>query len=364
MNFYLGKTFSADELDQIQSQINQSPDLACLAESHGVAPLFYHFIKHHQLNVNTQIKRQFQSLALRHHHAASVREKVLLELTNLLSENKIQIIFLKGSALGKMIYRDLMHRPMRDIDILIPKADLSTAESLMLKMGFVFDPKHASIYMGNHHHLPNAILMRDGLQITMELHHNVYSRDTLGSQTFEQCIGNAQKFNLNETVQGITLDHAVMLNHLCRHAFSLGSQVRLIHQLDIIRYMQVFLSDIDFSLLFKQNPNVLNTVRCLYFSVYIPEEILKYLDIPKCQAPSGVGKAMLPYSFILANKTSFASRLKALLFPSAWWMHVNYCINPEHSLLGCYVLKHPARIVKDISLRLYYAVKHTLSLKS
>ncbi len=359
VDYQLGNTIQASVLDEIQITCREPTSLVKQAEVHGVAPFLYQFFKHYNIELPDEIKRQLQSLTLRHKFAAQARRKALREIITVFNDRGIGLVLLKGAALAVMIYDKPAHRPMRDIDILISTADQQRAKDTLEELGFTFDKSHQSIYMGDIHHLPNAIKHVDGLKVSLELHHQVYSRDVQGSQTFEQIIANAQNIELDGK-HALTLDHLSMLNHLCRHTFSLGGQVRLIHQYDIVKYAQTYINEIPWQNLYTEYPFIINTLRCLHYSIFLPEQVKVKINIPAAQNIQGIGQAMLPYTQIIRKHKSFKKRIKALFTPSPWWMHVNYNIEPGQSLLWCYIFTHPKRVIVDISNRLLQAFRFKL----
>ena len=312
------------------------------------------------MEVIPELKRQFQSLALRHRYASQARENVLVEVVEGFDTHNIQLILLKGAALANIIYTKPEYRPMRDIDILVSESQQAKAKRVLEKMGFEFEKSHASIYMGGIHHLPNAIKRFDGFNVSIEVHHEIYSRDVEGSQHIEQVIGTAQMISINKTRNALALGHLSMLNHLSRHTFSQGSEVRLIHQYDILSYAEKHFDEIPWHSLKQQNHFIFNTIRCLRSSLYLPEKLNSLFGGTEIKKINGIGKAMLPYTHILSKNKSFFQRWNALFSPSPWWMHVNYNIAPEKSLIWCYLFTQPKKVFVDISMRLFYAAKNTL----
>ncbi len=360
IDYQLGKDFSAAQLAEIQAGINQSRSLVEQAEVHGVAPFFYQFSKQNKLELTEHIKRQLQALTLRHKLAAQTRNNVLALVVKEFEQQKIGLVLLKGAALAHMIYSQPGNRPMRDIDILIRKSDQDEAKTILEDLNFVFDQSYPSIYMGDIHHLPNAIKVIDGMKVSLEVHDEIYSRDVEGNQKFEQIIDAAQIIKINENMQALTLDHFSMLNHLCRHTFSISAEVRLIHQHDIVKYIETYFDDLDWQRLHKDYPFIINTIRCLYYSIYLPQRLKEKISPSRGKKIDGVGQAMLPYTHILKRDKAWFKRIKMLFRPSPWWMHVNYNVAPEKSLLWCYLFYHPSKVISDITSRLLYACKNKL----
>ena len=60
----------------------------------------------------------------------------LLKLSKVLNENKIDFIPLKGAQLILFYYRNLSLRPIRDIDILVKKEEISKIIEILFDQGF------------------------------------------------------------------------------------------------------------------------------------------------------------------------------------------------------------------------------------
>jgi hypothetical protein len=77
-------------------------------------------------------------------------------ISNVLNENKIKNIFLKGPILGKELYGDLSLRTSCDLDFLIPIEELFRAEDLIRRLGYVKDDYINPIlgdWKWRHHHI-------------------------------------------------------------------------------------------------------------------------------------------------------------------------------------------------------------------
>ncbi len=100
---------------------------------------------------------------------------LFLKLEKILSvffDQKIPVILLKGAALAPLVYRGIALRPMADLDLLIRRSDLSSAEGALCQLGYVPDEAYQSRewYEQHHHHLVPYVA-RDG-SATVELHHH------------------------------------------------------------------------------------------------------------------------------------------------------------------------------------------------
>ncbi len=87
-----------------------------------------------------------------------------------LRSSGIKVIVLKGAYLAEAVYGDVAMRPMVDVDLLVPGADLSSAQAILLDMGSGQPAAQdiASIRR-RRHHLPR-IAIRD---LTVEIHRSI-----------------------------------------------------------------------------------------------------------------------------------------------------------------------------------------------
>ena len=114
-------------------------------------------------------------IELKKNYHANVIKKVFIneELNRVIKEFKyegIEVILLKGIALEKLAYGDRGLRPMGDIDFLVKKEDLPTAETLLLRLGYSFyGNKPADWYRKNHQEI-NYISKEKKMHIDLHWH--------------------------------------------------------------------------------------------------------------------------------------------------------------------------------------------------
>lgn len=109
-----------------------------LALNHGVGPLLHRALKAggglaalpEHLRAQLEEARRITALANLRHCAA------FREIARALRERNIPSIALKGLHLAELVYRDISLRPMGDVDILVPKADLGNAVATLQRMEY------------------------------------------------------------------------------------------------------------------------------------------------------------------------------------------------------------------------------------
>jgi hypothetical protein len=103
-----------------------------LAEQHGVLPLVYRSL----LEMHSGMPRFFTAAALKRRESA---ERFAAELEGLLrhfANRGIEVLPMKGPALGLALYEDLALRPCDDLDLLVRREDYQRAHALLSDLGF------------------------------------------------------------------------------------------------------------------------------------------------------------------------------------------------------------------------------------
>ena len=158
-------------------------------------------------------------------------------LENILSQQRIKFIFLKGIALKRTIYKKNPHiRECRDIDILIEPKNISGAISALINEGYRFlvlkNQKTIKINYHDGHQIPVLISPRG---IFVEVHYritNIMQDCMLSQQMFKNCNGNLAISELN---------YLNICNHAYKNYFMVG--------LNCIVDLEHFNNSIDFILL-------------------------------------------------------------------------------------------------------------------
>ncbi|MDH3375622.1 MAG: nucleotidyltransferase family protein [Gammaproteobacteria bacterium] len=325
------------------------------AETHSIAPLLYHHICRAGVEIPPTNLVQLRALAVRHRHANEVRLRVLTEIIGRFGAAGIESIVLKGAALAHMIYPSPGLRPMRDIDVLVPGAAAGDAQRILVEIGFDAPSEHRVKTMRHHHHLPIASCVRDGLRVSIEVHHDAVSGDypdrirveRLASPLQSVATG-AHEFN--------TFGHIDMLRHLCLHAFEPAAETRLAGVADIVGYAAHFVADIDWSEIVTEWPRITNTLTLLHYVTPLPDSLALFKPPPEHLAPEGIGHGIEPISHILGRKTSVRRLLKELLYPPEWWLRGYYAapltLSPMYLRWG----KHAPRLGRWAARRLWASV--------
>jgi hypothetical protein len=115
------------------------PDIVAMAADHGLAPLLFRRLKagdariHVPADVWKWLRLAFFANADR--NVCLYRE--LGPVLRRLRSSGIPVIVLKGAYLAEAVYGDVALRPMSDVDLMVPRADLPRAHTVLLDTGCV-----------------------------------------------------------------------------------------------------------------------------------------------------------------------------------------------------------------------------------
>lgn len=328
--------------------------LADEAEHHGIASLIEPLIGALGRNapelVPDDVRLAFMALARRHRRAAAAREACIDELLAACDDAGIQIVLLKGAALGHLIYPAPEVRAMIDIDVLIDPADAKRSVQIARSLGYSFASKYGSRFAGRMHHLPVASTTRSGFRIPLEIHTEALSPNQRGNLSLASLVDELQPFSRDHGPGGMALGHLDMLRHLARHAFEPARRIRLIHLYDLWRYQAKFRDEIDWQELEARFPDVVVILRLVSQVFTRPSTYPR--EAQADPVPAGVGLGMMPLAEIAHADMSLRAKLAAVFNPPAWWLHGFYGVAPERSLFACRSLRHPIRVSRWVAERL------------
>jgi len=129
-----------DESRNAIKRICQKPldwdQLVTDSESHGLSPLLYQHLRTSDAPVPNVTLSKLRALYLRHKTSNQIRTEAACEIHELFEQHGIPVIFLKGMALGHLIYAEPRHRPMVDIDLLVSSRQQGEAYNLLVATGY------------------------------------------------------------------------------------------------------------------------------------------------------------------------------------------------------------------------------------
>jgi len=336
------------QVAHIANQIINWNGLPTQAEEQGLAPLLYVHLRQAGVTIPQPVKRELQALYLRHQHANRVRLQLLQEIVTMFQSANIQALVLKGAALSLLVYPQPGLRPMRDLDILVKKSAARKAQSLLADLGFSAPlPPENSL---PDKHLETASQQRDGLTMSVEIHHNLFNAYYPVSLDIEGLTSEPLPFELNGTT-AYTLGYEDMLWHLCQHVAyhaNVWEPIRLIWVADIVGFAERFASQIDWPRIKRQYPLVLNTLSLFHFITPLSDNLLRQSPIKIGHPPQGMGEEFQGWPrSSLANQRAkgYGRILYDTFFPSEWWLRLHYGLDSDQTLWQYRWFHHPFHIM-------------------
>ena len=267
------------------------------------------------------------------------------ELLPLFAQEGVPVVALKGLALAPLIYAKDYLRPMRDIDLLVPKHKLLHAADLLRSLGFDLPMEHSNKFMRYSNQLPGATKVVNGFSVSIELHHDCLARDVKGHLQYGDVSQQLQTVRWRE-LELLALGHEQMLHHLCRHLEDAqpGAVLKLINVLDIVLYAETHKAQINWAMLKQHYAHVLNTLKCLQMIVPLSKALQGEVGEVSQASIAGVGETALSMRAINAMQAPFSTKLKLLFLPPDWWLHLFYNIDPRHTLFFTKFVSHPIHL--------------------
>jgi hypothetical protein len=153
--------------------------LAASAQVHGVAPLLYYTL--HTTGWLPQIPPHVQQTLRSEYYRTTARNTIIYqELTrilNVLQQQQIPVVVLKGAALAATVYPEIGLRPMVDLDVLVPRKDIARSVEVMKEIGYCHSfaelrPGYNVQYM---HHI--SLRKISSPDIILEIHHSLITSE-------------------------------------------------------------------------------------------------------------------------------------------------------------------------------------------
>lgn len=143
--------------------------------SHLMLPSFYVRLKRkNQLNfLPKELSEYFKEIYVLNEKRNKILKKEIAELSKILNSNKINYVFLKGSAMIlDNIFHDIGERMIGDIDILVSEEQVEDASNLLKSKGYTQVPKY---YYFKQRHAPR--LKNKEKLFAIEIHRRIVDRD-------------------------------------------------------------------------------------------------------------------------------------------------------------------------------------------
>lgn len=331
------------ELARAAGQFTDWDQLPVQAEVHGVGPLVYSHLNAANAPVPRAAKQALQGLYLRHRHANQVRAQVVAEVLRAFRQANIEVLLLKGIALAHLIYPQPGLRPMRDIDVLVSPARARQAQAVLAQLGFDAPLSGPNLPAK---HLPVARRQVEGLTVSLEIHHNLYSHGN--AATGLDALRPAVIPLEIEGERAYTLEPAALLNHTYRHLRLnlLRNSLRLIWLADMAGLAERFAAAINWP---QVEPAARGALAVSHWLIPLSPTAREAAGLEIGRPPRDFGRefAGWPRLPLAAQRhKSYPALLRDSLLPPDWWLRLYYGAGSGRALVWHRWLVHPANIAK------------------
>ena len=187
-----GSASVAQRLPSALAAVRSFDELAIAAEQHGMEPLVLAHVERTGLAIPADLRARLLARRTQHAHAGAVRTRVVADVTCAMVQAGVPFLVLKGAALAHLVYSDPRLRPMRDVDLLIRKADAGRALDVLMRCGFRIS---GAAVPSHHHHLRGMARTLEGATVTIELHHELLPPTPfVEPRNYDDVIGRSQPF--------------------------------------------------------------------------------------------------------------------------------------------------------------------------
>ncbi|MBM4284540.1 MAG: nucleotidyltransferase family protein [Deltaproteobacteria bacterium] len=212
------------------------PAFLHLLREHRVSPLVYHHLSAHSRQVVGEVPHL---AALRTDFSRSLQtvrrqELETADLLRRLADAGVECVLLKGADLRHRLYPEPATRPMGDLDLLIPPAQLAPARRVMAELGytpFQWTPELAPGYLERFDHELGLDPPPDR-ELVVDLHWEIREVGFLYSLPYDDlrpsCLG-----PVRGGVPVLVLSPEHLLIHLCLHTYDEINTTGLLKLLDL-----------------------------------------------------------------------------------------------------------------------------------
>ena len=257
-----------------------------------------------------------------------------------MAQAEVPFLVLKGAALAHLVYGDPRLRPMRDVDLLIRKADAGRALDVLRRCGF--RPGGTAV-PARHHHLQGMARTTDGATVTIELHHELMVRTPfVEPRDYDDLIRRSQPFEWGGMTCR-TLGREDMLWHVYAHAFVINplrpGAIRLLSVADLVHATEAWIDQIDWARLRRQYARLLRALHVLHdlvpWSPHVAEVLRAHAERP--------ATAVRAYA-IDSDPDWSVGLMPDVLWPPEWWFRMRYGITAWPRWVWFRVVGHPAHL--------------------
>ena len=215
-----------------------------VAARHDLAPLLFKRLK--ESAAQAQVPSDaWKRLRLAYFTSASKNMYLYRELPAVLRcllSSRIPVIVLKGAYLAGTVYGDIALRPMSDVDLMVPRAELPRAQAALLDIGGHQHSEDIETSCRTSKHLPPVVVCGLGI----EIHWSIASPTGPVRVDVSSLWDRSRPVTIAD-VQVLALSPEDLLLHLCLHACYLDGLRRLRSFCDIAEAIRRFRGEIDWA---------------------------------------------------------------------------------------------------------------------
>jgi hypothetical protein len=342
-----------EELARHLREFTDWASLPAQAEMYGMAPLLWYHLRNAQAQVPEEIARTLRGLYLRHRLNNQIHLRVLLEMLEILQQENIHPLVLKGLAIAHTLYPDPALRPVSDLDLLFKQDEVLPALRLLADDGF-------QVEFPTSKRIPKSIgvtaPLRDGIRVNIEVHHfDPKGRAPDGSRD-DEFIG------FDSAPEAVRLDEGTFLapppletllylsRHLGRHLLETTAErpLQLKWTADMVSLVERHAHSLDWDNLRRTHPELLTRLELFYSLTPIPPALSGALPIRQISPPADCNQYPNGWPH---HKISNWKRFGFWHFlrqtfspPSTWWLRLYYGIE-ERSAFWYGRVVYPLQVI-------------------
>jgi hypothetical protein len=335
-------------LESLAGRLPSWSDFAAEAERHGMGPLAYRHLRTAGASVPPEVTTALAGSYLRHRHDNAVRSQVLAELVAALNVSDIPVLIVKGGALAHMLYPDPALRPMSDLDLLVDRAHLDRAGSLLQELG-MSAPVSDSGQGGKG--LTTAGRVVEGAWVGIELHTDLFEEGYPASLTLRTLSSEPLAFRIGgDGPAAHTLGIEELLWHLCEHLrfhTTVFLPWRMIWMADIVGIAEGQAGPIDWGRVRSRYPEVLRMLSLVDCLCPLSSDTLDQAGLIRTRVPGGVGEDFDGWprrSVADQHDKGLGRTVWDTLSPSEWWLRLHYGLGTDASAWRQRWISHPLDI--------------------
>jgi Uncharacterised nucleotidyltransferase len=246
------------------------------AEHYGITPLVWANLRRltDSGQLPPEVMEQLKVLSQWHMFRNMNLYCKLREILVTFLREEISVIPLKGAALAALVYEDISHRPMRDLDLLVRMEDVETADCLLRTLHYVPDESsHSQAWYRTHHHHLAPYVAQD-CSLVLELHHHIVAPTLARSIPVHELWQCARPARIASVTTLVLAPEDLLLHislHLSHDNYFLGMLRALC---DIVEIIRAYKEQIDWDY-FLQKTQAYQVEKYVYYALWLAQDMLE-----------------------------------------------------------------------------------------